>query len=173
MRVEKTGWSREGVMRRFETGPERCFGERERNMGGFEEEQTEKKGGRRERKRRGVQPSRTCLVLFHQPSPWKLASSSLAPSFPLSLSSSLSFAWNEVIRESERGRDRARGCEREEEAQSPTLSCQRRSEETSSPICSAFQLPFRSLAHSLLLCFLVDKTLYILGACVCVCMWLY
>lgn len=72
----------------------------------FEEEQTEGRGGGRERKSRGVQPSRTCLVLFHQPSLWKLASSS--PSFP-SLPSPLSFAWKEAIREGERGRDRERG----------------------------------------------------------------
>lgn len=66
---------------------------------------------KREKKRRVVQPSRTCLVLFHQPSPWKLASfsSSLFPS----ILSSLSFAWNEVIRESERGRDRERESEGE------------------------------------------------------------
>lgn len=73
----------------------------------FQEKQTDRKGGDRgERKRRGVQPSRTCLVLFHQPSLWKLASSS--PPFP-SLTSSLPFACKEAIREGERGRDRERG----------------------------------------------------------------
>lgn len=40
------------------------------------------------------------------------------------------------------------GGAREGEVESPTPSCQRRSEETSGAICCAFQLPLLALAHS-------------------------
>lgn len=63
----------------------------------------------RKRKSRGVQPIRTCLVLFHQPSLRKLASSSPFPVSHLFLS----FASKEAIRESERGRDTHTQWERE------------------------------------------------------------
>lgn len=124
----------------------------------FEKEQTE---GRREGGSRGVQPSRTCLVLFHQASLWKLASSS--PSFP-SLPSPLSFAWKEAIREGKRGRDRERGTVAHTE-----LSEALWGNKQCNLLCFSTSFPRScSLPPLLLLCFLVDKTLYILSACTCV-----
>lgn len=128
-----------------------------------EEEQSEKRG--REEREGGevcnqAEPVPFSFISHHrgnQPLP-------RSPLFPLP-PSSLSFAWKEVIRECERGRNR----EREEEAQSPTPSCQRRSEETSSPICSAFQLPFLSLAHSLLFFATVFSLTKRFIFCMCLC----
>lgn len=96
-----------------------------------------------------MQPSRTCLVPFHQPSLWKLASSSPPLFF---LTSSLPFAGEEAIGEGGGGRGGGGlgevGRAGEGEVESPTPSCQRRSEETSGAICCAFQLPLLALAHS-------------------------
>lgn len=147
-----------------------------RNRGTFWERENEnmsiwgrtdwEKGGRgKEGKSRGVQPSRTCLVLFHQPSLWKLASSSA--SFP-ALTSSQCFAWKEAIREGERGRDRERGAVAHTELSEAlwgNKQCNLLCFSTSFPrSCSLPPLP--------LLGSLVDKTLYILRACICMCMLL-
>lgn len=143
-------------MRRCETGTERGFGERRRRResGRLKKNRLRKGGERRERKREVCNQAEP-LVLFHQASPWKLAS----PSLP----SSLSFAWKEVIRESERGRDR----ERERGTVTRTeLSEALCGNKQSNLLCFPFPLP------SLFFCFLVDKTLYIQNVCVCVCMWL-
>lgn len=129
----------------------------------FEEEQTDRKGGTEERNRRGVQPSRTCLVLFHQPSLWKLASSS--PPFP-SLTSSLSFACKEAIREGERGRDRERGAVTLTE-----LSEALWGNKQHNLLCFSTSFPCSCSLPPLLL-FLGDKTIDILSACFCVYMLL-
>lgn len=130
-----------------------------------QEEQTDRKGrDRRERKRRGVQPSRTCLVLFHQSSLWKLASS--FPPFPF-LTSSLPFACKEAIREGERGRDRERGAVTLTE-----LSEALWGNKQHNLLCFSTSFPCSCALPPLLLCFLGDKTIYIQSACFCVCMLL-
>lgn len=69
-----------------------------------------KKKQRLGRKKRGVQPSRTCLVLFHQPSLWKLASSSsLFPPLSHLLSSPLRKRQSEQAREVRTEGKRERG----------------------------------------------------------------
>lgn len=166
MSAEKAWWSWGGLMRRCEAGTEERFEKERAKTWAFEEEQTERRGeGGKEGKSRGVQPSRTCLVLFHQPSLWKLASSSA--SFP-ALTSSQCFAWKEAIREGERGRDRERGAVAHTELSEAlwgNKQCNLLCFSTSFPrSCSLPPLPP--------LGFLVDKTLYIPSACICMCMLL-
>lgn len=83
--------------------------------GGLKRNRGRKRGGeKREGTRRGVQPSRTCPILFHQPSPWKLASSSPSPLFSLSPIFSLLRL--------ERGNQRESGREKEREREEDTVT---------------------------------------------------
>lgn len=112
-----------------------------------------------------MQPSRTCLVLFHQPSPWKLASSS--SSFPPSFSFLRLQKGNQ--RERERQRHREKEEEREKESGTVTqteLSEALRGNKQSNLLCFSTFFPVRcSLPPPLLSSWQNHLN------CECVCSW--